>query len=119
MLYYHKFALLSRGKRKILKNVFSLQNINPKDWPRGNKTQQKQLAVFDVGGIRPRLRVILREPEGRVEIFVARHRRTEKIKGCLHPEGISYEFDLPLQRQTYILCDKTVLYPQKGTSDSQ
>ena len=35
MLYYHKFALLSRGKRKILKNVFSFQNINPKDWPRG------------------------------------------------------------------------------------
>ena len=55
MLYYHKFALLSRGKRKILKNVFSLQNINPKDRPRGNKTQQKQLAVFDVGETIPRI----------------------------------------------------------------
>ena len=57
---------------------------------------QNGSAVFDVGGIRPRLRVILREPEGRFEIFVVRHRRTEKIKGCLHPAGISYEFDLPL-----------------------
>ena len=61
------------------------------------------IVVFDVGEANLRISrkhcadlVILREPEGRVEIFVVRHRRTEKIKGCLHPEGISYEFDLPL-----------------------
>ena len=34
------------------------------------------------------------------------------------PQGVSYEFDLPLHRQTCILFNKTVLYPKKGTSDS-
>jgi hypothetical protein len=48
---------LSREKRKILKNVFSLQNINPKDWPRGNKQNPTKtaLAVFYVGIATPRL----------------------------------------------------------------
>ena len=36
------------------------------------------------------------------------------------PQGVSSKSDLPLQRQTCILCDKTVLCPpKKRTSDSQ
>ena len=33
------------------------------------------------------------------------------------PQGVSSKSDLPLERQTYILCDKTVLQIQQGTSD--
>ena len=34
------------------------------------------------------------------------------------PQGVSSKSDLPLERQTYIFCDKTVLCFQQGTSDS-
>ena len=57
--------------------------------------------------------VILSKPRMR-RVEVLRRRKgvyavRSKTKGCLHPEGISFEFDLPLPRQTYILCDETVL----------
>ena len=40
-----------------MKNIFSLQNINPAGWPRGNKQNPTEtaLAVFDVGETIPRI----------------------------------------------------------------
>ncbi|MBQ9794162.1 MAG: hypothetical protein IJW34_04365 [Clostridia bacterium] len=82
------------------------------------------LAVFNVGEMILRMHqklcadlvilfVILSKPRMR-RVEVLRRRKgvyavRSKTKGCLHPEGISFEFDLPLPRQTYILCDETVL----------
>jgi hypothetical protein len=46
-----------KRKKEKFEKYFSLQNINPKDWPRGNEQNPTKtaLAVFDVGETIPRI----------------------------------------------------------------
>ena len=71
------------------------------------KVPKTAIAVFDVGEAKLRINRRLNADLVILELRFAskpskfpqlRRSRTAETKGCLHPEGISYEFDLPLHR---------------------